>query len=163
MGARNWDWRKSITHISATPEFLADKKSMNMIKKMVTKANEMSVAEFNRMKKGAKSKGLRIITKNKYLEDMKLALQLAGIPFELEFKFDENRKFRFDIYIEQNGKKIGIEYDGINSKKSRHTSITGFSKDQEKTNLAASNGIFVLRYTVLNYKSMIKDVRGMVG
>jgi len=44
-----------------------------------------------------------------------------------EFKFLDNRRFRFDWYIPS--KKCGIEYEGLFAKKSRHTSIKGFHGD----------------------------------
>lgn len=73
-----------------------------------------------------------------------------------EYQFAKPRKFRFDhALVEQ---KIGIEYDGIISAKSRHTSISGFTRDCEKTNLAAVNGWRVLRYTALNYHQVKTDL-----
>lgn len=69
-----------------------------------------------------------------------------------EFKFLEKRKFRFDWYVEE--LRLGIEYEGIVSNKSRHTSITGFTRDCEKYNLAQINGYDVLRFTVINYTDL---------
>lgn len=77
------------------------------------------------------------------------------IQFEKEYKFS-SRKFRFDFALP--GYKIGIEYDGLNSEKSGHTTLKGFTKDTEKINIAISLGWKVLRYTVLNYKNVLSDV-----
>lgn len=82
-------------------------------------------------------------------------LSRVGIEFQVEYKFLKDRKFRFDVYFETNGKRVGIEYDGLNSDKSRHTTLVGFSKDREKINLAQINGFIVLGYTALNYKDFI--------
>jgi len=74
----------------------------------------------------------------------------AAVVFETEYKFSAGRKFRFDFAILQ-PIKIGIEYEGIISGKSRHTSIIGYSTDCEKYNLAAVEGWIVLRYTAINF------------
>lgn len=73
-----------------------------------------------------------------------------------EYKFCETRKFRFDFYIPS--LNCAIEYEGILSAKARHTSITGFSKDCEKYNLACVLGFKVLRYTALNLNNVLNDL-----
>lgn len=80
-----------------------------------------------------------------------------GYEFEKELKFSKERKFRFDFAIPK--LMIAIEYDGLNSEKSGHTTLTGFTKDTEKINLAISLGWKVLRFTVLNYKSVLQEVQ----
>lgn len=76
--------------------------------------------------------------------------------FVTEHKFDKVRKFRFDWAIID--LKIAIEYEGIVSEKSRHTSLNGFSNDCTKYNLAIANGWRVLRYTALNYQNIEEDL-----
>ena len=88
--------------------------------------------------------------------EMMLLLRLAGIEFETEYKFHPKRKWRLDIAIPE--AKIGIEYEGIFSKKSRHTTISGFTGDIEKYNAAASLGWTILRYTAKNYTQVVDDV-----
>lgn len=73
-----------------------------------------------------------------------------------ELKFSE-RKFRFDWAIES--EKIAIEYEGIFSRKSRHTTVGGYSRDVEKYNLASSLGWTVYRYTAKNYQNIINDIK----
>lgn len=80
--------------------------------------------------------------------------------FETEFRFDEVRKFRFDWAIPS--KKIAIEYEGIMSKKSRHTTIEGYSKDIQKYNLATGIGWSILRYTAVNYKEIEQDLLKLI-
>lgn len=77
-------------------------------------------------------------------------LAAAGISFVIEHKFHPDRKFRFDIAIPD--RMIAIEYEGLMSKKSRHTNVVGYSKDATKYNLALELGWKVYRYTTLNYK-----------
>ncbi len=83
-------------------------------------------------------------------------LKACGIEYTTEFKFDSIRIFRFDIAIPNI--KVAIEYEGINSKKSGHTTMTGYTKDCEKYNLAQVQGWRVLRYTALNYNDFYKDL-----
>lgn len=74
-----------------------------------------------------------------------------------EYIFDVNgRKWKFDYCIES--LKIAIEYNGIMSEKSRHTSITGYSEDMNKITAASKQGWIILQYTPLNYRKMIKDL-----
>ena len=90
------------------------------------------------------------------LKEMKLILQLMKIDFVSEFKFHETRQWRFDISIPS--LKIAIEYEGIMSRKSRHTTIIGYTKDCEKYNAATIAGWRVLRYNAINYKSLGDDL-----
>lgn len=85
-----------------------------------------------------------------------LYLKSKGIEYELEYKFHPTRKWRADIAIPS--LKALIEFDGIMSAKSRHTSVTGFTNDCEKTNQAQMLGWKVLRYTVINKSQFFEDV-----
>ena len=100
------------------------------------------------------------ITGKDYIE---YTLKSLNIDYIKEYKFLNDRKFRFDFFFIKNGLKIGIEYDGIMSAKSRHTSIIGFSKDCEKLNLAQINGFIVLRYTVLNYLDLNEQLNTILN
>lgn len=84
-----------------------------------------------------------------------------GMIMQEEFKFHLLRKWRFDFYIHQTEgfPAVAIEYEGLFSSKSRHTTATGFSKDTEKYNEAQIMGIKVLRYTALTYKNLISDLK----
>lgn len=80
--------------------------------------------------------------------------------FVSEYKFIDDRRFRFDWAIPS--LLIGIEYEGLMSKKSRHTTKTGYSTDCEKYNLASINGWTVLRYTALNYKNFEDNLSQLI-
>lgn len=82
------------------------------------------------------------------------------IPVEKEYKFHPDRKWRADFAIPSH--KILIEYEGLNSEKSGHTTLKGYTKDTEKYKEAAILGWTVFRYTVLNYKSVIKDIEKII-
>lgn len=98
--------------------------------------------------------------KNRMAEDLLWWCQQHGIVLQEELKFAkaQGRKFRFDWAVEGNSLKIAIEYEGIMSGKSRHTTVTGYSKDAEKYNMAAALGWKVLRFTALNYKDLITEL-----
>ena len=94
------------------------------------------------------------------LKEMKLILQLMKIDFIAEHRFHETRQWRFDIAIPS--LKIAIEYEGIMSRKSRHTTVTGYTKDCEKYNAATIAGWRVLRYNAINYKSLGDDLMMLI-
>lgn len=76
---------------------------------------------------------------------------------EEEFRFHVERKWRFDFAIP--ALKIAFEYEGIFSKKSRHTTVSGYSGDIEKYNAATADGWKVLRFTAKNYKSILQHLK----
>ncbi|ACU61310.1 PDDEXK family nuclease [Chitinophaga pinensis] len=80
----------------------------------------------------------------------------TGIMVEREWRFHPVRKWRFDFALPD--KKIGIEYDGLVSAKSRHTTLEGFTGDTDKLNAAQALGWRVLRFTVKNYKTVIIEL-----
>jgi hypothetical protein len=77
-----------------------------------------------------------------------------GYELQVEHRFHEFRKFRFDWAIKE--LMISIEYEGTFSEKSGHTTIGGYNKDVSKYNLAAECGWKVLRFTACNYKTVIQ-------
>jgi len=79
-----------------------------------------------------------------------------------EYKFCEDRKFKFDWALPTSGRKIAIEYEGLMSEKSGHTTITGYTSNCEKYNLACILGWRVLRYTALNYKDLERDLKAIL-
>lgn len=75
-----------------------------------------------------------------------------------EYRFDRGgRKWRSDYCIES--LKVLIEYEGLISDVSRHTTIKGYSADTDKYREAAKQGWIVLRYTALNYRNVLNDIR----
>lgn len=126
-----------------------------------TYAKQKTMAE----KRPKSSKKLKIekvsVEKNtifSILDAFKLKNQIDD--YVVEFKFDEVRRFRFDWAIPS--LKIAIEYEGVFSTKSRHTTVTGFSEDCVKYNLAVSHGWRVLRYTAVNYLDLQTDLEKML-
>lgn len=78
-----------------------------------------------------------------------------------ELQFHDVRKFRFDWALPY--AKIAIEYEGLFSKKSGHTTPAGYTEDCEKYNLAQIEGWKVLRYTAINYTNLEKDLKKILN
>lgn len=93
----------------------------------------------------------------KGLQFIKNHLKLIGIGYVTEHRFHEVRMFRFDVAVPSI--KLAIEYEGLNSSKSGHTTLVGYTKDCEKYNLAQLEGWTVLRYTAKNFTDFTKDFR----
>ena len=83
-------------------------------------------------------------------------LEGSGFAFVPEFRFDLKRKFRFDWAIPD--LMVAVEYEGIFSEKSGHTTLSGYTKDVTKYNLATKRGWKVLRYTADNYLEFQNDL-----
>lgn len=83
-------------------------------------------------------------------------LKRSGLEFKSELKFDDVREFRFDWAIPS--LMLAIEYEGIFSEKSGHTTLSGYKKDCDKYNLATMNGWRLLRYTAANYLDIENDL-----
>lgn len=85
------------------------------------------------------------------MTEMELILnEISNYDYHKEFKFLDNRKFRFDyVYLlsESLIKGIAIEFEGGVWSNGRHIRPLGFIKDCEKYNLALVNGYVVLRFT----------------
>lgn len=97
------------------------------------------------------SKGKAWITKNLWAW-----CREKGYELKKEHGFHPTRKWRFDWAIPEIN--AGIEFEGIISDKSRHTTIKGYSGDVEKYNAAGELGWTVFRYTAINYKNVVQDI-----
>lgn len=80
----------------------------------------------------------------------------TGIEHQDEYKFLEDRNFRADHAIPS--KRILCEYEGLQSERSGHTTLLGYTKDTEKYKLASQAGWEIWRYTVLNFTSIVDDL-----
>lgn len=78
-----------------------------------------------------------------------------GQRLVIEHTFHPTRKWRFDYAFPE--LMVAIEYEGLfsASKKSRHTTIKGFTEDAEKYNEAAILGWRILRITALDYHKVM--------
>lgn len=97
---------------------------------------------------------------HKGLLHIKSVMQSLNIPYIEELKFCKTRRFRFDVAIPIIN--IAIEFEGIMAGKSRHTTVTGYTKDCEKYNLAICEGWRVLRYTIMNYTQVENDIKQII-
>jgi hypothetical protein len=78
-----------------------------------------------------------------------------------EFRFAEPRRWKFDWAIECI--KVAVEYEGLFSEKSRHTTAKGFTGDTDKYNHAQALGWKVIRLTALNYKTMLQELNKLIA
>ncbi len=69
-------------------------------------------------------------------------MNIGGVP---EFRFHPTRKWRFDFAWPEH--KVAMEIEGAVWVRGRHTRGSGFVKDMEKYNAAASLGWRVFRFT----------------
>ena len=83
-----------------------------------------------------------------------------ALTMETEYQFDKDRKWRFDYCWP--AIKCALEYEGIFSTKSRHTTQKGYSGDADKYNRAAVLGWRVIRVTALNYKTSLKQLNELI-
>lgn len=122
-------------------------------------------ADLNKLQGKVKSIHIPAVPKNKvkipqsigkYKLHIIQVLESSGLKFTSEFEFSPDRKFRFDWALPD--LMIAIEYEGIFSEKSGHTTLTGYTKDVIKYNLATKKGWRVLRYTADNYLDFEKDL-----
>lgn len=96
--------------------------------------------------------------------DISMVLKFLRLEWEEEYKFDQNkrRQFKFDFAIHEI--RTAIEYEGIGfskdgkQRKSRHTSVKGYTTDCTKYNLAQKQGWKVLRYTAKNIGEITDDL-----
>lgn len=104
----------------------------------------------------------KISTEKEFIKTLLWVLKREGKikNYVEEHQFHHVRKFRFDWAIID--LKIAIEYEGVFSKKSRHTTIKGFTMDCEKYNLAQIEGWIVLRYTAKNYRDLDNDLKKLL-
>ena len=77
-------------------------------------------------------------------------------PWEEEYKFLKDRRFRFDFAWPQS--HIAVEIEGGTWSGGRHSRGAGFERDCEKYNLATREHWKVYRFT----SAMVKDYRGVV-
>jgi very-short-patch-repair endonuclease len=85
----------------------------------------------------------------------------TSIPVTKEHRFHPERKWRFDFAVPD--KMIAIEYEGLNSEKSGHTTLSGYTKDTDKYNAAQSLGWRVIRFTVKNYRTVLTELQKQIN
>lgn len=114
---------------------------------------EVNAEKKTRVKKVSKEKEWIKFKLNQFAKE-------KGLILSREYMFNEERDWRFDwCYLSV---KIAYEYEGIVAKKSRHTTLTGFTGDTEKYNAAVADGWRVYRYTALNYLDLVIDLENLV-
>lgn len=108
------------------------------------------------VKKWVKKKG----DKAKAFISWNVAIWAEENDFDLmmEHRFHPVRKWRFDWALIKGKKLLAVEYEGLMSEKSGHTTVGGYTKDVGKYNEAQALGWKVLRFTAVNYKTLITEL-----
>lgn len=70
---------------------------------------------------------------------------IDGEPYSTEYRFNEARRWRFDVAWPTH--RVAVELEGGTWRNGRHTRPSGFQGDCEKYNRAVESGWHVLRYT----------------
>jgi hypothetical protein len=96
-------------------------------------------------------------------DNFQRVVESLGYKVVPEYQFIKERKFRADWFVIAGKKKVLVEYEGIVSYKSRHTTVKGYTRDCEKYNLAQVNGYVTLRYTAFNFQDVLKDLDKLEG
>lgn len=78
-----------------------------------------------------------------------------------EYYFCEDREFRFDFALP--AYMIAIEFEGgIFMENSGHNTAKHYTKDTDKYNMATKLGWRVIRYTALNYETVLSQLNEMI-
>lgn len=96
--------------------------------------------------------------KEEVVEEHRFAYEFVGKGKGLRARLEEAglQDWRFDYAIPDY--KFAVEYEGIFSTKSRHTTVSGYTGDTNKYNAAAILGWVVLRYTATNLQRIERDI-----
>jgi len=121
----------------------------------------ISVEQFKELLKKKPGLGRKTGNGDAAKSEMEMMLKLAGLNYAREYIFHDTRKWRFDFCLLD--EMIAIEYEGVVSEKSRHTTIGGFMEDCLKYREAVKCGFKVLRYTAKDYKNMSHDLNVILG
>lgn len=106
----------------------------------------------NDSNKKEKNKTVKVKKTHKdYVTPIQKALLSLGIESEKEYKFDNIRRFRFDLALPIY--KIAIEFEGGVFSKGGHTRGMVYTSNCDKYNLANDYGWKVYRYTVKHTES----------
>ena len=115
--------------------------------------------------KSVKKSVVKIQKKSPQKDWLELNLQYLAnekcVELASEYKFHNERMWRFDWAFPS--LKIAVEYEGLFSKKSRHTTIKGYQGDIEKYNAAVIAGWQIIRVTAKTYKTVIQQLNSLIS
>ncbi len=97
----------------------------------------------------------------KGVDNIEFRLKSLNVEYIKEFLPIVGHQFRSDFYVPS--LNLLIEFEGIVSNKSRHTTILGYSKDCEKYNLISLAGYKLLRYTTITVHNLGPDLTALVN
>ena len=119
---------------------------------------QMQTKNFQKQHKNSKKRDKIPVKRSKEKDWLSWNLQYwcneRALELVPEYRFDTGRKWRSDWAIP--AIKCLVEYEGLLSAKSRHTTVSGYTSDSEKYNRAQQLGWRVIRVTALNYKTVLQ-------
>lgn len=95
------------------------------------------------------------------VQNIEFKLKALKLEYGKEFLPIKGHQFRADFYIPS--LDLLIEFEGVNSKKSRHTTLLGYTKDCEKYNLMSLAGYKLIRYTIINIHNVEADILALIN
>lgn len=95
------------------------------------------------------------------VQKIEIKLKFLNLEYRKEFLPIKGRQFRADFYIPS--LDLLIEFEGVNAKKSRHTTLLGYTEDCEKYNLMSLAGYKLLRYTTINAHNLEADILALIN
>ena len=127
----------------------------------MNKTETITAEQYREMTKKGKATGLSKARKASssganFLANIKLAFMQKGYLAISEHAFHPTRRWRFDLAFPEY--KIAVEYEGLFSEKSRHTTANGYTGDIEKYEAAQELGWFVFRVTALNKTGLVAKI-----
>lgn len=99
-------------------------------------------------------------------EKATLGLLIHGIcqehqlEYKTDYKFHNSRRWKFDYAIP--ALKISVEYEGLQSEKSGHTTLVGYTRNCDKYNAAVLDGWHLLRYTAKNHGNVAVELSALI-
>lgn len=83
------------------------------------------------------------------------------LEYKTDYKFHNSRRWKFDYAIP--ALNIAIEYEGLQSEKSGHTTLVGYTRNCDKYNAAVLDGWHLLRYTAKNHTNVAGELRLLIN
>lgn len=158
-------WSETYFYFTLIKCYVADKWTIKMVEELVTsgKIRGFTASKTPKTAPGGKKVGKHYKKRGDKAKDwmgwyLFIWCQDRGIVLEEEYFFHPERMWRSDYAVITPYMKILIEYEGLMSEKSRHTTVTGYTGDTEKYNAAAALGFQIIRFTTMNYKTLGKKI-----
>jgi hypothetical protein len=129
---------------------------------MANTTEKISIQEYRRLTKKSASKqgGKKVSKGHNLITSLEIALKQQNVMVRTEYVFHPTRKWRFDLALPKY--KIAVEYEGVFSQKSRHTTVSGYTQDCDKYNEGTELGWQIIRVTAGNTAGLYQRIMRMI-